>query len=114
MRKTLVVIARVVGLVSCAFFGAFAIGEGVPDLVRGADGGLWVTLLLLSAAVGSYFLAWLKPRIGGALLAAAGVALGLHVLLSSGHRDVRFGLVYGVPFTLTGLIFLGAAGPRSS
>jgi hypothetical protein len=38
-------------------------------------------------------------------------AVGLVATL--GHRDVRFGLFYGVPFTLPGLMFLGAAGSRS-
>jgi hypothetical protein len=98
---------RAVGFVACGFFGLFAIGEGIPDLLKGGDGTLRVTLILLLVAVLGYILAWSRPLPGGVLLGLAGVGLGLNVFIRSAFTDVRFSLVYGLPFLFAGLMFLG-------
>ena len=105
-------LARGLAAAACAFFVAFAIGEGVPDLLRAFDGVLALTLLLLAVAVAGAALAWREPRAGGALLVAAGVALGLHVLRASGGAGARAGLIYAVPFVLPGLLFLAIRARR--
>jgi hypothetical protein len=106
-------LARGLAAAACAFFVAFAVGEGIPDLLRGIDDGLVLTLVLLAVAVGGAALAWRDPRAGGALLVAAGGALGVHVLRVSGGAGVRAGLIYAVPFVLPGLLFLAIRSRRS-
>jgi hypothetical protein len=107
-------LARGLAAAACAFFVAFAVGEGIPDLLRGLDDGLVLTLVLLCVAVAAAALAWRDPRAGGALLVAAGLALGLHVLRASGGAGVRAGLIYAVPFVLPGLLFLAIRARRTS
>jgi hypothetical protein len=111
-------VARGLAAAACAFFVAFAIGEGVPDLRRGADPVLVLTLLLIGAAVLATGLAYARPREGGAALVAAALALGLNALLAGGApgsgRAVRAGLVYAVPFLLPGVLFLAVRAGRRS
>jgi hypothetical protein len=107
-------LARGLAAAACAFFVAFAVGEGIPDLLRGVDDGLVLTLVLLAVAVAGAALAWRDPRAGGALLVAAGVALGVHVLRVSGGEGMRAGLIYAVPFVLPGLLFLAIRARRST
>jgi len=119
MDKTFSWLARGLGLAACLFFGLFAVGEGIPDLRKGAaDGRLLVMLVLLSAAVVFYLLAWARPSLGGALLGLTGLGLGLNVLIPSSFTNVRASLIYALPFVVPGLMFVGAsragrpAGPR--
>ena len=108
MNSILKWVGRVVGFVACGFFGLFAVGEGIPDLLKGGNGTLRVTLILLLVATAGYVLAWSRPLAGGALLGLAGLGLGLNVLMRSAFTDVRFSLVYGLPFLFAGLMFVGA------
>lgn len=104
-HKTLRWAARVGGLLVTAFFGAFIIGEGVPDIVKGKAAELISFLPLLGIAFFGFFIAWFKPIAGGWVLLASGVLLFFYFIYAG---DYGMSMVYGLPPMLIGLAFLGS------
>jgi len=97
---------RISGLLITAFFGAFFISEGVPDLLNGQGKELleFIPFTLLSLA--GYILAWYSPLWGGRLLIAGALLLGGYFVF---RQDLVMALIYGLPSGLTGLCFMAAA-----
>jgi hypothetical protein len=105
MNKYLLWVARILGAASCAFFLSFFVGEGLADLMHGVPppAELLHFLPLLLVAVAGYAAAWFAAPAGGIMLAAGGAAMLLYHLA---HGDAAMALVYGLPFIITGLLFI--------
>ncbi len=97
---------RISGILITAFFAAFFIGEGLPDILNGKGRELleFIPFTLLSLA--GYILAWYSPLWGGRLLLAGALLLAGYFIY---QQDVVMALVYAVPSLLTGLCFIAAA-----
>jgi hypothetical protein len=100
MYKTL---AQTVGVAASLFFLLFIIGEGIPDITAGKGGGLLVFLPFILVPIAGFILTWFKEWPGMFLLTAGGVALTVYFFIKG---DITMGLVYGLPFIVTGLLFL--------
>ena len=100
--------ARIIGGLSVLFFGAFFVGEGMPDLIKGGDGHLQSMTLLMGFALLGYIFAWFREKEGGYVLVFSGVIMGLTMFYKGGLKDITFVLVYSLPFLISGLLFLRA------
>ena len=100
MYKTL---AQTVGVVVCLFFLLFIIGEGVPDILKGNGKGLIGFLPFILVPVAGFILTWFKELPGAILLTAGGVALMVYFFIQG---DSAMAIVYGLPFIITGVLFL--------
>ncbi|MBI3137867.1 MAG: hypothetical protein HYZ15_04715 [Sphingobacteriales bacterium] len=98
--------ARISGLLIAAFFAAFFIGEGLPDILNGKGKDLleFIPYTLLSLA--GYILAWYSPLWGGRLLIAGALLMAGYFFF---RQDFVMALIYGLPSALTGLCFIAAA-----
>jgi uncharacterized membrane protein HdeD (DUF308 family) len=102
--------ARILGGVAVVFFGVFYIGGGIPDLVKEADSHLRSMMILMSFAVLGYIFSLFREKEGGWILAFSGFVIGLTMFYNSGMKDILFALVFSVPFLISGLLFVYAAG----
>ncbi len=102
--------ARILGGIAVLLFGIFYIGEGIPDLMTGANGHLRSMMMLMAFAFLGYIFAWFREKEGGWILAFSGFILGLTMFYNSGMKDILFVLVFSVPFLISGLLFVYAAG----
>jgi uncharacterized membrane protein HdeD (DUF308 family) len=78
---------RITGILVTAFFAAFFVGEGIPDILNGKGDELLQFLPFTALSAGGFILAWFKPLWGGWLMA----------------------LIYGIPSLLVGLCFIASA-----
>lgn len=97
---------RISGLLVIAFFAAFFIGEGLPDIIQGKGKALLAFLPFTLPSLAGYILAWYSPLWGGRLLIAGALLLGGYFFI---RQDLLMVLVFGLPFTLTGLCFIAAS-----
>ena len=92
----------VLALVPIGFFLMFALGEG---FFVG-----WTHYVQAAVPLVAIALAWWQPRIGGAILAALGLTVGIWYFVEASHlRLVVIALVEliaFVPLVLSGLLFL--------
>jgi len=97
---------RISGILITAFFAAFFIGEGIPDIINGKGRELleFIPFTLLSFA--GYILAWYSPLWGGRLLIGGALLLAGYFLF---RQDLVMALIYGLPSLLIGLCFIAAA-----
>jgi hypothetical protein len=97
--------ARILGAAASVFFLAFFAGEGLPIILRGSPipKELLYFLPLLLVAVAGYIVAWFAETAGGVMLLAGGSAMLVYHLL---HGDLTMSLIYGLPFILTGVLFI--------
>lgn len=100
MYKTL---AQTVGVVACLFFLLFIIGEGVPDILKGNGNGLITFLPFILVPVAGFILTWFKEMAGAIVLTAGGVAPMVYFFIKG---DTAMAMVYGLPFIVTGVLFL--------
>jgi hypothetical protein len=99
-------IARIIGGLAVIFFGTFFIGEGIPDLIKGADGHLQSMMFLMVFASLGYLFAWFREKEGGFVMAFSGIIMGLTMFYSGGNKDILMVLIYSVPFIVSGLLFV--------
>ena len=97
------ILAQSIGILVCLFFLLFIIGEGVPDIISGKANGLFIFLPLLLLPVVGYFMTWFQETTGTFLMITGGIALLSWFLIMG---DVKMALVYGLPFIITGGLFL--------
>lgn len=94
---------RLIGVATSIFFLAFLIGEGIDGLYDKPDPALYVFIPLFFIAVIGNVIAWVDPEIGGTMMIIGGICmLGFHFI----RHDTLTALVYGLPFILTGILFL--------
>jgi hypothetical protein len=99
-------IARIIGGLAVIFFGTFFIGEGIPDLIKGADGHLQSMMILMVFALLGYLFTWFREKEGGFVMAFSGIIMGLTMFYSGGNKDILMVLIYSVPFIVSGLLFV--------
>ncbi|MBE2230399.1 MAG: hypothetical protein IAE96_07145 [Chitinophagaceae bacterium] len=97
---------RIGGLLVTAFFGLFILGEGLPDILKGAGRDLLRFLPFTLLTLAGFGVAWFKPLTGGKMLLGGALLMGAFFLYTG---DTVMGLVYVLPSLLTGLCFIGAA-----
>jgi hypothetical protein len=97
---------RISGILITAFFAAFFIGEGLPDLLNGQGKELLAFIPFTLLSLGGYILAWYSPLWGGRLLMAGAMLLAGYFFF---RQDLVMALIYGLPSLLTGLCFIAAA-----
>lgn len=100
MYKTL---AQTAGVVACLFFLLLLAGSGMPDSLRGSSEGMLLLLPLVLLPVAGFVLTWFKEWPGAVLVAAGGLALLAYFFIKG---DVTMALVYGIPFLITGALFM--------
>lgn len=97
---------RISGILITAFFAAFFISEGLPDIINGKGWELLEFVPFTVLSLGGYILAWYSPLWGGRLLLAGAVLMAGYFTY---HQDMVMALLYGLPSLLTGLCFIAAA-----
>jgi len=97
---------RISGLLVIAFFAAFFIGEGLPDIIQGKGKALLAFLPFTLPSLAGYILAWYSPLWGGRLLIAGAVVLAGYFFI---REYLLMVLVFGLPAALTGLCFIAAS-----
>ncbi len=105
-KQVLKWLGRISGFLICGFFLAFMIGEGVPEIAKGADVlPILPILIMLSIALAGYVVAWFYERTGGAILIVAALTMAVYHFYIGGIENVRGALIYGLPFLIVGIIF---------
>ncbi len=99
MYKTL---AQTAGVVACLFFLLMIAGEEMPGIIKGNGAGMLLLPLVLVPVAG-FVLTWFKEWAGAALVTAGGLALLVYFFVK---EDATMALVYGIPFLLTGALFM--------
>ena len=97
-------LARIIGGLAVLFFGAFFIGEGIPDLAKDSNGHHSSMMILMGFAILGYIFAWFREKEGGLVMMISGVIMGLNMFYS-GTKDILFVLAYSLPFILSGMLF---------
>ena len=113
--RGLIIAARVIGTVAAGFWVLVMVGSAL-----GGDGGESVdedsvvvetigvvSLALMNAA--AVAVAWWRPRLGGKLLLATGLALVVFALWSAGRNQLLAAATSGGPFVLAGTLFLAGS-----
>ncbi len=98
-------VARILGGISIIFFLTFAIGEGIPGLMKSDNGQLRSIMLLLAFATLGYIFGWFREKEGGVFMMVAGFLLGADMFYYSGTKDIMAVLVYSLPFIIPGVLF---------
>jgi hypothetical protein len=104
-----VLVLRWIALGLATLAGLWWLVSGVGHLVAGeapwtAEGALLGALIV--ACLAGVGLAWWRVRLGGVVLAVAGVALCVFAYLSAGRNQWVAVLVSGAPFALSGVLLL--------
>ncbi len=100
-------IARVLGALVVAFCALVGIGNATG----GDDPWTWmstVLVVLIAAAVLSIALSWWQEGLGGLLVVACGVALGIFAAITAAHSPGLAMLMAGGPLVVVGALFLGS------
>lgn len=107
--RRLVLAARIVGFSTVGIGIAFIIREVVGQFI--SEGGVmapsrlvWLVVILAMAIAGC-ILSWRRVRLAGILLIVSGIAVGVDVAVVAGRNQLVL-LVLGLPFIVTGLLFL--------
>ena len=107
--RRLVLAARIVGFTAVGIGAAFIIREVIGQFIR--EGGeivpsrlIWL-IMILAMAIAGCVLSWRRVRLAGILLIVSGVAVGVNIAIVAGRNQLIL-LVLGLPFIVTGLLFL--------
>ena len=106
--------ARFIGLVASAAMLGFLVGEALDGLCRNADPAIYIFLPMMIISIAGCVFAWSNARWGGAITLLGGLLMFVFHLY---REDSLTAAVYGVPFILTGLLFIISGcefGDRSS
>ena len=95
--------AQSAGLIVCIFALLFFAGKGTPEILKMDKNELVPFVPFLLLPVVGYFLTWYKEFTGAILMIAGGILLFVFFLI---RGDASIGLVYGLPFIFSGIIFL--------
>ena len=102
--KSIKWIARIIGFAASALFLSFFVGEGMPDLLEGKANDLIPFLPLFLFTVAGYVMAWFNTFFGGWMLILGGMGMWAYHLAF--NHAWRVALVFGLPFTIAGILFL--------
>ena len=90
-------------------FGVGYLALAVTEVSDDLNGRTAALIALLVYAVVSAVASWLSDRLGGAMLAVAGVALASLVGVAADRNQVGAAALFGAPFLVAGLALLLAA-----
>jgi hypothetical protein len=96
-------VALALGFLPAAFFLFFLIGEGLAELIDGKTGVIPI-LVLMILTVSGYLLAWKRPRAGGLIMMAGGLAMGIYLFIAGGSDSIVMILAYSLPFIVPGFM----------
>jgi len=96
-------VALALGFLPAAFFLFFLIGEGLAELIDGKTGVIPI-LVLMILTVSGYLLAWKRPRAGGLIMMAGGLAMGIYLFIAGGSDSIIMILAYSLPFIVPGFM----------
>lgn len=95
--------AQTAGLIACFFILFFFAGKGIPAVLRADINENIPFIPLLLVPVAGYILTWYKELAGAILVTGGGLVLLTFFILKG---DVAIGCVYGLPFVISGCLFL--------
>jgi hypothetical protein len=95
--------AQSAGLVACIFILFFISGKGIPEILKTEENELIPFIPLLLLPVSGYIITWYKEFAGTLILMGGGIILLVFFIIKD---DPLIGLVYSLPFILTGIIFI--------
>jgi hypothetical protein len=107
--KRLILVARIVGFSAVITGTALIIREVAGQLASGGAGMTpprlaWL-ITILAMAIAGCVLSWRRLRLAGILLIVSGIAAGVDAAVIAGRNQLIL-LVLGLPFIITGLLFL--------
>ena len=97
------ILAQTAGLLVCGFFLLFVIGEGIPDIIKGEGAELIPFLPFILLPIAGYIVTWFKEWPGTIIMLAGGIILMTYFFV---RVDIKIALVYGLPFIVSGGLFL--------
>lgn len=110
-RKALRNVARVISTAMAGFILLFGVGYLIEDLTSGRLMQEWtlerigMNVYFLLILLGTCF-AWWREVIGGTILTITGFIMLSVLLLTLDLHDYWITLIYGLPFILSGILFL--------
>ncbi len=104
-HKILLNTARISGLFVTVFFGAFFVGEGLPDIIAGRAKSFLYFLPFTIPAFTGFVIALFRPVAGGWIMITGSLLLMSYFLL---HNDITMSMIYGLPALLIGICFLAS------
>ena len=99
-------IARGVGLIASIYWSVPIIGGLISDNKGDFSLEGFILVVLIFLIISGFILAWLEKRIGGSIMVIGSVALCIFAYLTAGHNKSLAVLSSGVPFLLSGVLFL--------
>jgi hypothetical protein len=88
------------------FFLFFLIGEGIPDILRGAAKELLFFLPFLLMAIAGCFISFFKQKFGAILMLIGGIGTASVLYFQGGSANFGVMVVYGLPYIFPGGVFL--------
>jgi len=101
--KILRYVALILGFQASAFFLFFLIAETVGSLFEGKTSVIPI-LILMTASVGGFIWAVLKPGPGPTIMISGGLIMAIYLLFVGGIDEYKMALIYGLPFIIPGVI----------
>lgn len=98
-------LAQTAGLAVSVFIVFFAIGELLPAIKKdeSTDISKFLPLVLVLLPVAGYVISWFKELAGAFIMLLGGVILGIYYVTEA---NVTSALLYGLPFIITGALYL--------
>jgi hypothetical protein len=96
--------AGILGFIPSFFFLLFMFGEGLPDLMDGFTGVIPIMVLVFFTIAG-YIIAWFQFRIGGLMMMAGGLVMGIYLLVLGGEGLGWIVASFSLPFIVPGYLF---------
>jgi len=107
----IVKISRIIGFIIAAlflvFFAMMLIGEEIANIKSfQLPGELIIPVILWCLCAIALVLSIWKPRLGGWLLIASGIAWFCFMIITVGFDDIWIALLFGLIFIVSGVLFL--------
>ncbi|MBE9512513.1 MAG: hypothetical protein IMY77_00400 [Chloroflexi bacterium] len=109
--------ARIIGFGMVGFGGTMLVGEAVSEYLREGwavitevtptDPGVLLVVIGAVALAGCILSRW-RERLAGILLVSVAAALGAHIATYAGRNHALVWAMVGLPFLVSGLLFLNA------
>ena len=95
--------AQSVGLMVCIFILLFVAGKGIPETLKNDTNDTIPFLPFLAIPFAGYIVTWFKEFAGALMMIAGGIILLVFLVVKG---DTGLGLIYGIPFIATGILFV--------
>ncbi len=95
--------AQSAGLIVCIFILLFIAGKGIPEILKNDTNDIIPFLPFLAIPFAGYIVTWFKEFAGALMMIAGGIILLVFLVVKG---DTGLGLIYGIPFIATGILFV--------